>query len=75
MDNLLKPLLDSMEGLLFEDDSHIVYLEDVSKYWSHSAGIEVEVAWFPDPRFKPERVICIDKCANVIHQAVHTLHV
>lgn len=68
LENLLKPLLDSMEGVLFENDCKVVEYANIVKMWGHRPEIKFELQWFKNPQFKLNRyrgVLNIDPCSPV----------
>lgn len=51
LDNLLKPLLDGMRGLIYHDDARIVGFQSIIKHWDYGAHIEIVIDWFKNPEF------------------------
>ena len=42
-DNLMKPLFDAMEGIVFKNDSQIWAIDEIRKYYRHKPGILIEL--------------------------------
>ena len=43
IDNCMKPLFDSMEGIVFKNDSQIWAIDEIRKYYRHNSGILIEL--------------------------------